>query len=112
MMPTVITRASALVCAHQGTVVLSPTQQKLTVHGEAVLVMGDLEGKPIAGCTVVPAPGIKPCLTVVTMLAGASTRLTVDGKPVLLDTATGLTDGVPPSAWTVRTSGQTSMMSD
>ena len=92
-MPTVLTRASTIVCGHQGTVQLSPSQTKLKVDGDAVLVMGDMEGKQIAGCTTPPSPTSKPCMTVVSMLVGAAVKLKADGKPVLLETATGLTDG-------------------
>ena len=111
-MPTVLTKSSKLACSHQGTVQVVATQQKLTVNGDAVLVMGDLEGKPISGCPVAVTPSTKPCLTVTSMLAGAATKLSVDGMPVLLDTATGLTDGVPPGTWSVLTSGQIALATD
>jgi hypothetical protein len=110
--PTVLTSASTLVCPHQGTIQLIATQTKLKVGSDAVLVVGDLEGKVISGCTVTPSPSTKPCLTVTSMILGAAVKLTADGKPVLLDTATGLTDGVPPSTWSVQTSGQTKLSSD
>jgi hypothetical protein len=112
-MPNVITAGSTVKCAHQGTVQLVPSQQVLNVDGRAVLVMGDLEGKPISGCTVPATQSSKPCTTVVKMIAGAATKLRAGNKAVLLDTATGLTDGLPApgNVWTVQTAGQTKLQS-
>jgi hypothetical protein len=105
-MPMVITSGSVLKCVHQGTVQPVPSQSKLTVDGNPVLVMGDVMGVPIAACPVTPAPGVKPCTTAVSMIAGAATKLKVAGKPVLLETANGLTDSVPPGTWMVQSAGQ------
>jgi len=113
-MPGVLTKASTLVCAHQGTVQLIPSQIKLKVDGQSVLVMGDIVGNPIAGCVTPVTPASKPCTTVVSMITGAATELKVDGKPVLLETAMGMTDGVTPAptnTWNVRTAGQTKLSS-
>lgn len=116
-MPKVLTQSSILVCAHQGQISLTASQQLLSIAGDAVLVEGDLAGATIAGCTTPsnPTTGTKPCLTVVAMAAGASTNLTVGGKAVLLDTATGTTDGVtavPSNTWSVQSAGQTIVDAD
>jgi hypothetical protein len=115
-MPKALTVGSSLVCAHGGTVVLKPSQSILTVDGSAVLVVGDLDGAPISGCptpvSVAPAPVTKPCLTVVSMTSPPSAKLSVGGKPVLIDTAQGLTDGVttpPTNQWQVKDAGQTKL---
>jgi len=116
-MPPVITEASQVTCAHQGIVTLKASQSLLTIEAAAVLVDGDLIGATIAGCTTPlnAASGTKPCLTVVAMSAGAATTLSVGGKPVLLATATGTTDGVtavPSNFWSVQSAGQTAITAD
>jgi hypothetical protein len=110
-MPKVITQGSSLTCAHQGKIQLAPSQTKLKVDGQAVLVEGDLIGAAIVGCTVVESTSSKRCTSVVSMAAGASLKLKVDGKAVLLETAAGLTDGLPAGAnlWSVQSAGQTKL---
>jgi hypothetical protein len=110
-MPKVITQGSSITCAHQGKVQVTPSQNKLKVDGQAVLVEGDLIGAPIVGCTVVESTSTKRCTSVVSMVVGASLKFKVDGKAVLLETAAGLTDGVPPGAnlWSVQSAGQTKL---
>jgi hypothetical protein len=107
--PKVLTSAANIVCAHQGKVTVVPTQQAFLVDNKPVLVMGDLEGKPIAGCTTPATPSTVPCTATATMIIGAATKLTAGGKPVLLDTAKGLTNGVPPGQWQVQSAGQTKL---
>jgi hypothetical protein len=115
-MAKVLTVASSLTCSHGGTVQLKSSQTQLTVDGNAVLVQGDLDGATISNCptpvSTAPAPVTKPCQTVVSMLSGASASLKVGGKPVLLETAQGVTDGVttpPTNAWSVKSAGQTKL---
>lgn len=113
-MPAVLTVASMVTCQHGGKVQLTPSQTVLTVNGNPVLVQGDLDGKPISGCTVVPsvapAPVMKPCLLTTGMTSGAATKLRAGGKPALLETAAGMTDGVttpgPTNFFKVQTAGQ------
>ena len=110
-MPFVLTSASVLSCGHQGKFVLVPSQTKLKVDGNPVLVEGDLEKATIAGCTT-PAPG-KLCTKVSSVIVGVAITMAVDGKKVLLDTAMGLTDGVPaPAPWSVTSAGQTKLQAD
>jgi len=117
-MPSVLTAGSTVKCLHQGTVSLSASQQKLKVGGNAVLVMGDLMGKSISGCSTPdhvppPPPATKKCMTTASMIAGAAVKLKVDGRPVLLDLANGLTDGMAPApvpgTWSVQSAGQTKL---
>ncbi len=113
-MPFVLTKASRLACAHQGTVQMVPTQTKLKVDGSPVLVDGVLIGAPIVGCTTPATASSAPCTAVVAMAVGAATRLKVDQVPVLLDTAVGTTNGVTPvpsNFWSVTTAGQTKLKS-
>ena len=114
-MPKVITESSTIVCAHHGTVTFTASQQKLKVGGQAVLVTTDVSTGLISGCKTPlnPQTGTKPCLKVVSLIAGAATKLKVGNAPlllpVLLDTATGMTDGVAPTpnTWSVQSAGQT-----
>lgn len=43
------------------------------------------------------------------MIIGAAMKSTAGGKPVLLDTAKDLTNGVPPGQWQVQNAGQTKL---
>lgn len=109
-MPAVLTTASTLKCAHGGTVVVTASQQLLTAGGSPVLVQADLSTATVAGCpNTVASAGQKPCLVVTSLLVGASTTLSAAGQPVLLETARGLTDAVPPLPvlWQVASAGQT-----
>lgn len=106
-MSFVLTTGSEIVCLHQGRMQLVGSQTKLLVGGNPALTIADIAGKAIVGCTFVPPPGGKPCTAAVSVIAGASTVLSVDGKPVLLDRATGVTDSVPPATWSVRGAMQT-----
>jgi len=108
----VVTKDSTVVCAHQGTVTLVPSQTKLTVGGAAVLVAGDIAGKPIGGCLTVPSipAGTVACAATASELPGGTAhQLTVGGKPVLLDSVNGLTAGTvtgTPQTWSVQSVGQ------
>jgi hypothetical protein len=75
-----------------------------------VLVQSDLANATVAGCpNTNTQAGQKPCLKITSLITGASTALVVAGQPVLLETARGLTDGVPPLPvmWQVSAAGQT-----
>ena len=88
--------------------VIPPASSVLHVSGSAVLV-DSLKGASIApGCSQTnTAGGQKPCSTVQSQTAGASTVLFSDGKAVLLDSSAGLTDGKPLNDWAVKSAGQT-----
>jgi hypothetical protein len=107
-MAKVLTAAASITCAHQGKVQFTVSQQTFTAGGQPVLVSGDIEGKPIAGCTQTSA-STKPCTTALALVAGMATKLKAGNKPVLLDTATGPTDGSPPGVWSVQSAGQSKL---
>jgi hypothetical protein len=103
-----LTEDAVLVCAHEtGIVGIAATQDLVTIDGRRVLVATDPEGRPIAGCPNV-GPTIKPCTATLKVQQGYSSLIRVDGRPVCLDTVTGLTDGTPPGTvkYKVRRSGQ------
>lgn len=111
-MPAVLTQGSTIACVHGGTVQPKPANHPMTVDQQSVLVQADLLNAPIAGCTNTnAAAGQKPCLTITAITAGLATTLQVDGQPVLLETAQGLTDAVPPLPvlWQVQSAGQTKL---
>ena len=90
-----VTVDALMQCAHLGRIGLTASQSWVTIEGRPVLVQADPEGRPIAGCPNI-GPTIKPCTTTLKVQAGYSTWIRVDGKPVVLDIVTGLTDGTPP----------------
>lgn len=97
-MAYVITESSSVACAHNGAVSLTGTD-KLVVSGAKAVLMESFPGATISSaCTIVDDPNTSTlkCRTVVAATAGASTKLTVGGKPVALDNVTGTTSGTPP----------------
>ncbi|QSQ23057.1 hypothetical protein JY651_49585 [Pyxidicoccus parkwayensis] len=92
----VLTVDALAVCAHElGRIKLTNSQSFVTVEGRPVLVRADPEGRPISGCPNI-GPTIKPCTRTLAVQKGYSTLVTIDGKPVCLDSLSGLTDGTPP----------------
>jgi hypothetical protein len=102
-MPAVLTAAATLVCPHQGQLLIQPSQNRLAVDGQPVLLTADLLTATILGCTNTPAP----CLSVTSVLAGFATTLQVGAAPVALATAQGLTNIAAP--WRVSSAGQTKL---
>jgi hypothetical protein len=106
--PPIVTANATITCVHGGQVMLTPRQAKLFAQGGAALCEPDLVGCPVVGCAQPPSPGTKPCTAVISTFPGSATpRLTVQGRPVYLQTLTGLTDGVPPGAIMCVNPGQT-----
>jgi hypothetical protein len=113
-----LTENSKLVCAHQGALQLTASQSKLTVSGAKVLVEGDLPPAAIQNCITPsvppPAPSVsKPCMNVTSSIGGVAAKMKVQGKGVLLEDITGLTDGivsnVSPQQWSVQAAGETKL---
>jgi hypothetical protein len=112
-MPKVITEGSTIVCPHQAPITFTASQHSLKVGDNYVLVAADVLTGTVKGCPNLPMPATpnnKPCTKVVSLLAGAATIFTVGEQPVLLETATGLTDALPPlNVWKVQSAGQTKL---
>ncbi len=95
----VLTMTAMVVCDHlTGVVTPVPTQTLVYITGIPVLaapypfpVPAVIVGCPNIGTTV------KPCTATVSVSAGHSDLLFIDGNAVCLDNLTGLTDGTPPS---------------
>jgi hypothetical protein len=92
-MPLVLTTSSQITCAHQAPVSLS-SAAKLSVSGARVLVLTDVVGAQVVGCTNPDSSSSKKCLTVAAA-SGTALKLTVDGQPVVNDTLAGTSDGAP-----------------
>jgi len=109
-MPPIVTTNATIVCAHGGQGMLVPKQTQGQIQGGAILCEGDLSGAPIVGCAQPPTPSTKPCTTVASTLPGsAAPTVMVAGRPVLLATLSGITDGVPPGTIMVVQPGQTTV---
>jgi hypothetical protein len=104
-MPSVLTTSSTVQCSHQAKVALQSSQTKLKAGGSPVLLQTDMIGASISGCPN-SGPSLTPCSSTVSVTAGMATNLSVDSTPVLLESATGLTNSVPPGTWTVTSAGQ------
>lgn len=114
-MPEVLTTASVLTCAHGATVLVTASQNALTIAGAPALLVTDLTTATVPGCPNLDATkGQAPCVRVTAVTAGASRLLTVNGTPVALATARGTTQAtpVPPVGWQVEDAGQTLLRTD
>ncbi len=103
-----LTQDALLNCTHEsGFVGIVPSQNLVKIDKRRVLVATDPEARPIAGCPWI-SPGMKPCTSTLKAFDGYSTLIRINGRPVCLDTVTGLTDGTPPGTFTysVRRAGQ------
>ncbi|MEV4559237.1 hypothetical protein AB0K51_19920 [Kitasatospora sp. NPDC049285] len=108
-MPAVLNADASIGCGHGGTVQITPGQRTFKAGGAPVLAVGDLDGRPIAGCTQVTSGTTVQCSAVVSVAGGAAATLTAGGRPALLETVSGLTNGAPPGVLTVLTPGQTTL---
>src|SRR3954454_8171134 len=109
-MPPLVNVNAAIMCAHGGKVMLIAKQTSVTAGGAPVLCEGDLVAAPIVGCAPPPSPGTKPCTMVVSTLpGGTSLKAMAGGRPVHVQTLSGLTDGVPPAPILVTSPGQTTV---
>jgi hypothetical protein len=106
-MPNVLNAQASIGCGHGGAVQVSAGQSTLSAGGAAVLVAGDLDGRPISGCLTKPAPGgIVPCTAVVSVAGGTAATLSAGGRAALLDTVSGQTNGNPVGFLVVLSPGQ------
>ncbi|AIE86497.1 hypothetical protein [Fimbriimonas ginsengisoli] len=95
-MPYVLTVNSTVQCAHGAKIALT-SDAKLSVGGAKVLLLAGIQGATVNGCTNPTDPNTSSltCATVATA-TGTATKLTVGGKPVVLDSLSGTTNGTPP----------------
>ncbi|WP_328524054.1 hypothetical protein [Kribbella sp. NBC_00359] len=122
MMPNVLVVGGVLACSHQGRAKLSSGDSRLTVDGNDAVVRGQEVGISFAtGSPGVEAPcpfstnaGPSPCAATLAATAGFSSKLTVGGVQVLLDTALGNATNPQDSSatWSVADPGQRKLTAD
>lgn len=96
-----VTESGSLTCSHAGVRKLTGAGAgKLTVEGVKVVLLGAATGPgTYVGCVFKP-DGSAPCTSTTTVPGESVVRLTVGGKPVLLDSA-ALQAGTPAPATSV-----------
>jgi hypothetical protein len=92
-MARVLTDVSSVDCGHGGRVT-TQGETKLKVDGALVLLEPGIAGRSVGACPVVDnSSGTLKCKRVIAISAGRATKLRVNGRPVMLDTLAGGTDG-------------------
>lgn len=103
----VLTEDAQILCMHGGSAKPIAKQILLSINRRRVLVQPEIESAPILACpNINPQAGIKPCTTTLPPQPGYSLFVRVNGRPVCLDHAAGLTDGAPPGHYSVASAGQ------
>lgn len=96
-MSNVLTMSSTVLCdqgPHAGIVEID-SSAKLCVAGSSVLTKESVNGKTVTACKIQVSNTTQPCVEVESILGSETSKLTVGGKPVLLETLVGKTDGKP-----------------
>jgi len=94
-----LTEDAVVRCPHGAGVGIVPTQTLVRIGGRQVLVDDNPENRPITMCPNMTLSGIKPCNKSLRPERGYSTFIKIDGRAVVLDSLSGLTDGTPPASW-------------
>lgn len=106
-MVEVVVLPAVVRCDHDGRVTNRASQSWVTVGGHPVLRQDDPEGADIDWC---PNRGanIKPCGTTLGVEVGYSVLVRVGGRPLVVASLRGKTDGTPPQSvhYRVRDPGQ------
>ena len=92
-------------CGHDGKVSNQNSQDWVRIAAEPALVSTDPEGRQISMCPNI-STNTKQCNNTLAVITGYSEFIRIDGKKLCLDSINGMTDGVPPSHYTVRDPGQ------
>jgi hypothetical protein len=117
-MAKVVVVGGIVKCIHGGQLRLISGDSRLDVDGNAAVVQGQEAGLSfapatlglISPCTYAPGGVSSPCAIVVPATAGISTKLTVGGLGVLLDTAEGQTSNA--TSWSIQDAGQNKLELD
>jgi hypothetical protein len=91
-----LTEDAVIRCPHAARVAVPPTQTLVRINGRQVLVNDDPENKTISMCPNFTLSGINPCTRSLRPEAGYSAFVKIDGRAIVLDSLTGLTNGTPP----------------
>ncbi len=122
-MAMVVSVGGIIKCSHGGQRRLTSGDSRLNVDGNNVVVQGQEIGLSFAPAPPVvitpcpvqtPAGNPSPCTATLAATSGISTKLTVGGLGVLLDTARGnATNAQDPSAtWSIANAGQNKLEAD
>ncbi|MFF1867661.1 hypothetical protein [Streptomyces sp. CB03911] len=121
-MKHVLVQGAVVECNHHGKLRIDLADPRVTVNGKGVL-LGGMEAGLAFGSPTTPVPGMLvpctaktattpptfvPCVTGPATPDGLALKLSVGGRPVLMETASGTTvnaEGV--GRWTVADAGQT-----
>jgi uncharacterized Zn-binding protein involved in type VI secretion len=99
-------------CIHQGvSSITSPGEMKLTINGKNTFtsISGTINS---AICTQKPPPASnKPCSSF-SITSGTASKLTIEGKPVVLQGDTGTSDGSPTNGCELKNAGQSILQTD
>lgn len=89
-MSFVLDLSTQAICPHAGTIQATPSQARVRINGQPVLLVSDLF--TVAGCPfqVPVGAGTKPQPCVSVQWIVPATRVRVGGQPVLLQTSSGL----------------------
>ncbi|MDI9628745.1 MAG: hypothetical protein QM286_09410 [Acidobacteriota bacterium] len=101
----VLILSGMLRCGHDGKVNNTARQQWVRIAGSPILVATDPQGRSISMCPNI-STNTKQCRTTLQVVTGYSDFVRIGGRQVCLDGIDGMTDGVPPSHYTVRDPGQ------
>jgi hypothetical protein len=101
-MAFVLVQSAAVQCGNQGVATLSG-KGNLTVNHETVMCLADVATWPIVGCV-----SQTPCKKILSVAAGQSQKLTVQGSPALLDSFQGASDGDNPTV-SAKSAGQSKL---
>ncbi|HBX82691.1 MAG: hypothetical protein WAV45_11030 [Propionibacteriaceae bacterium] len=101
----ILVLSGVLRCGHDGKVTNQNRQSWVRIAAQPLLVATDPEGRDISMCPNI-STNTKQCNTTLMVVKGYSAFLRIDGNKVCLDSVDGMTDGVPPSHYTVRDPGQ------
>jgi hypothetical protein len=93
-MGALLTIASQVTCPHQGKVSVAG-DSTLTINQQAVVPQAQVASAAVSGCLTQNSNSTKQCLKVVPPVSGASLALTVNGQPIMTDSLSSATDGVP-----------------
>lgn len=98
-------------CEHRGGVQIRPSQDWVTIDGRLLLVEGDLDHRPIVLCRGgAEVVGVTRCRSIATVDDDLSHShlVAIDGRGVVLSTASGTTDwsSVAIARWTLGNPGQ------
>ena len=118
-MAKILVAAAQIQCFHKGTLQLTPGDSRFSIGGAGAILAGQegsLSFAPGAPGVMAPCPFVdpstaspSPCATL-PAISGQSTKTSVGGVPVLLDSATGPTLNASPAAqglsWSVAFAGQ------